>query len=205
MLIMIYSIFCVFEQGIRPYGCNICLKSYSQQSNLKKHILTHQKKNGKNGKNTLPVLPPTSTANYIIYQCNICKQELADISDFNKHIKICNLNPMNNPHLSHHQSNGGVHTLHNVLSAVAASVEPKKESIEIKTETMDEGSNTNTPPVMSHLQQHSNMQHNSQVSNHQPQAIAAAHHQILTTNGHIITNFLDLNSHHLHHLDYGKH
>ncbi|XP_070497746.1 zinc finger protein OZF-like isoform X2 [Chironomus tepperi] len=192
--------------GIRPYGCNICLKSYSQQSNLKKHILTHQKKNGKNGKNTLPVLPPTSTANYIIYQCNICKQELADISDFNKHIKICNLNPMNNPHLGHHQSNGGVHhSLHNVLSAVAASVEPKKESIEIKTETIDEGSNTNTPPVMSHLQQHSNMQHNSQVSNHQPQAIAAAHHQILTTNGHIITNFLDLNSHHLHHLDYGKH
>ena len=114
---------------------------------------------------------------------------------------------MNNPHLSHHQSNGGVTALHNALhNAVINSVEPKKESIEIKTETIDEGSNTNTPPVMSHLQQqHSNLQHNSQVSNHQPQAIAAAHHQILTTNGHIITNFLDLNSHHLHHLDYGKH
>lgn len=109
---------------------------------------------------------------------------------------------MNNPHM-HHQSNGSA--LQNALSAVAAAVEPKKESIEIKTETIDEGSNTNTPPVMSHIQQHSNLQHNSQVSNHQPQAIAAAHHQILTTNGHIITNFLDLNSHHLHHLDYGKH
>lgn len=171
---------------------------------MKKHILTHQKKNGKNGKNTIPVLPPTSTANYVIYQCNICKQELADISDFNKHIKVCNLNPMNNPHHIH-QSNGSA--LQNALSIVASAVEPKKESIEIKTETIDEGSNTNTPPVMAHMQQHAaNMHHNSQVSNHQqPQAIAAAHHQILTTNGHIITNFLDLNSHHLHHLDYGKH
>jgi hypothetical protein len=134
---------------------------------------------------------------------------LADISDFNKHIKVCNLNPMNNPHLHQNHSNGSSssNVLHNVLSVVAAAgVEPKKESIEIKTETIDEGSNTNTPPVMAHIQQHTNLQHNTQVSNHQqPQAIAAAHHQILTTNGHIITNFLDLNSHHLHHLDYGKH
>lgn len=123
------------------------------------------------------------------------------------------MNPMNNPHLQnhHHQSNGNV-SLHNALSAVAAAValEPKKESIEIKTEAIDEGSNTNTPPVMvhnhHHHHQHVNLQHNTQVSNHQqPQAIAAAHHQILTTNGHIITNFLDLNSHHLHHLDYSKH
>jgi hypothetical protein len=173
---------------------------------LKKHILTHQKKNGKNGKNVVPVLPPTSTANYVIYQCNICKQELGDISDFNKHIKVCSLNPMNSTLHHHHHSNGSS-ALHNALSAVAAAVEPKKESIEIKTEAIDEGSNnTNTPPVsMAHLQHH-NLQHNSQVSNHQqPQALAAAHHQILTTNGHIITNFLDLNSHHLHHLDYSKH
>jgi hypothetical protein len=117
---------------------------------------------------------------------------------------------MNNPMHHHHHQNGhhsNVSALQNALSVVAAAVEPKKESIEIKTETIDEGSNTNTPPVMAHIQQQHNLQqHNSQVSNHhQPQAIAAAHHQILTTNGHIITNFLDLNSHHLHHLDYGKH
>lgn len=133
---------------------------------------------------------------------------------------MCTMNPMNNPHLQnhhhhhphhphqHHQSNGNV-ALHNALSVVAAAagLEPKKESIEIKTEAIDEGSNTNTPPVMAHhIQQHVNLQHSTQVNNHQqPQAIAAAHHQILTTNGHIITNFLDLNSHHLHHLDYSKH
>lgn len=134
------------------------------------------------------------------------------------------MNPMNNPHMQnhhhhpaaahhhhhHHQSNGnGNIALHNALSVVAAAagLEPKKESIEIKTEAIDEGSNTNTPPnVMAHIQQHVNLQHSTQVNNHQqPQAIAAAHHQILTTNGHIITNFLDLNSHHLHHLDYSKH
>lgn len=185
-------------QGIRPYGCNICLKSYSQQSNLKKHILTHQKKNGKNGKTgSIAVLPPTSTANYVIYQCNICKQELSDISDFNKHIKVCNLNPMNNPHLHHHSNGNGTATL--------TIIEPKKESIEIKTETMDECSNnTHTPPVMQHIHHH--MQQHTQHNHQQPQAtLAAAHHQILTTNGHIITNFLDLNNHHLHHIDYGKH
>jgi hypothetical protein len=84
-------------------------------------------------------------------------------------------------------------------------IEPKKESIEIKTETMDEGSNnTQTPPVMSHIHHH--MQQHTQHNHQQPQAtLAAAHHQILTTNGHIITNFLDLNNHHLHHIDYGKH
>jgi hypothetical protein len=125
------------------------------------------------------------------------------------------MNPMNNPHMQnhhhhhhhhHHQSNGNV-ALHNALSVVAAAagIEPKKESIEIKTEAIDEGSNTNTPPVMVHNHQHVNLQHNTQVNHQQPQAIAAAHHQILTTNGHIITNFLDLNSHHLHHLDYSKH
>lgn len=124
------------------------------------------------------------------------------------------MNPMNNPHMHHHhhqhhhhQPNGNV-ALHNALSVVAAAagLEPKKESVEIKTEAIDEGSNTNTPPVMAHIQQHVNLQHTTQVNNHQqPQAIAAAHHQILTTNGHIITNFLDLNSHHLHHLDYSKH
>lgn len=144
-------------QGIRPYGCNICLKSYSQQSNLKKHILTHQKKSGKNGKN-VPIIPPTSTANFVIYQCNICKQELGDISDFNKHIKVCNLNPMNNPHI-HHQLN-----VINGPSTVSSSsiIEPKKESIEIKTETLDEGSNnTHTPPGMPHI--HQVMVNNNQI------------------------------------------
>jgi stress-induced morphogen len=185
--------------GIRPYGCNICLKSYSQQSNLKKHILTHQKKSGKNGKN-VPIIPPTSTANFVIYQCNICKQELADISDFNKHIKVCNLNPMNNPQLHHHLNivNGP-----STVSSSSSILEPKKESIEIKTEMDDGSNNTHTPPGMPHIHQH--MQH-SQSNHQQPQAVlAAAHHQILTTNGHIITNFLDLNNHHLHHIDYGKH
>lgn len=136
-------------QGIRPYGCNICLKSYSQQSNLKKHILTHQKKSGKNGKN-VPIIPPTSTANFVIYQCNICKQELGDISDFNKHIKVCNLNPMNNPHIQHQLN------VINGPSTISSSsmIEPKKESIEIKTETLDEGSNnTHTPPGMPHIHQ----------------------------------------------------
>jgi hypothetical protein len=171
------------------------LKSYSQQSNLKKHILTHQKKSGKNGKN-VPIIPPTSTANFVIYQCNICKQELADISDFNKHIKVCNLNPMNNPQIQHHLNGNGSISSSNII-------EPKKESIEIKTETLDEGSNTHTPPGMPHIHQH--MQH-TQNNHQQPQAVlAAAHHQILTTNGHIITNFLDLNNHHFHHIDYGKH
>lgn len=115
-------------------------------------------------------------------------------------LKVCNLNPMNNPHLHHHHhhSNGNG-------TATLTIIEPKKESIEIKTETMDEGSNnTHTPPVMSHIHHH--MQQHTQHNHQQPQAtLAAAHHQILTTNGHIITNFLDLNNHHLHHIDYGKH
>lgn len=128
---------------------------------------------------------------------------------------------MNNPHLQqhHHHHNGG----NNGTTTLAITVEPKKESIEIKTEALDEGSNnTHTPPAthqiqLAHIQQHALQQHQQQLAsthnnnnnnnnNHQqPQAIAAAHHQILTTNGHIITNFLDLNNHHLHHIDYGKH
>lgn len=211
--------------NIRPYGCNICLKSYSQQSNLKKHILTHQKKNGKN-KTAIP-----GNSNYVIYQCNICKTEISDITDFNKHIKVCNLNPMNNPHLlrggggglmigngntissdqQQHQNNNGVNVM-----------EPKKEvNIEIKTELDDGSNNTHPTPtptgaptlITLHTQHQLASNHHHQTQNHQVQQInhqpqGQTHHQILTPNGHIITNFLELtntNNLHIENLHYGKH
>lgn len=218
--------------NIRPYGCNICLKSYSQQSNLKKHILTHQKKNGKNNKASVP------TNNYVIYQCNICKTEIGDIGDFNKHIKICNLNPMNNQQHGMRGSDQQIHQQQQQQHQQQMQqhngngmLEPKKEvNIEIKTE-IDDGSNTHPPQTptgsgpatlitihapttqhhqlitttaanhQSHIQSHP---HNTQLHNHQQLQQNLHHHpqqahQILTTNGHIITNFLELtNSHSLH-------
>ena len=196
--------------GIRPYACDICLKSYSQQSNLKKHILTHQKKNGKNKNAVIPVsqAPQTNaTSNYVIYQCNICKTEIADISDFNKHIKTCNQNPMNNvsqQQLQHHllvnhrnenmQINGNGQLHHN----------GKDNGIEIKTEIDDGSHSLPGPPsigqqiILTHQHQlpQQQLHHQHQLQHHQIP-------QLLTTNGHIITNFLEMN--HQLHIDYSKH
>ena len=195
--------------GIRPYGCDICLKSYSQQSNLKKHILTHQKKNNKN-KNAAPpsAQQPQApvTGNYVIYQCNICKTEIADISDFNKHIKTCNQNPMNSQPLQHQhhllvnhrnenmQLNGNGQQ-HGQLNG------SKDNGIEIKTE-IDDGSHSLPGPQLILAQNHHQVPQQQLHHQHQIQ-----HHQIpqlLTTNGHIITNFLELTNHQLH-IDYSKH
>ncbi len=192
--------------------------------------MTHQKKNNKNNKTTVP----GNNTNYVIYQCNICKTEIPEIADFNKHIKICNLNPMNNPQLmrtsggliigngngiqSDHQHNQ--QQQHNNHNNGVNGLEPKKEvNIEIKTE-IDDGSNTHPTPtptgaptlITLHTQQHIASNHhqtqNHQVQlNHNPQG--QTHHQILTTpNGHIITNFLELtntNNLHIENLHYGKH
>uniref|UniRef100_A0A182THW7 C2H2-type domain-containing protein n=1 Tax=Anopheles melas TaxID=34690 RepID=A0A182THW7_9DIPT len=66
--------------GIRPHTCPLCTKSYSQYSNLKKHLLSHQKQAIKQEQQNGQVMA-------ILYSCQTCKMQFEDIIEFERHTR----------------------------------------------------------------------------------------------------------------------
>lgn len=62
----------LLHEGIKPYSCPVCFIAFTQQSNLKKHMETHN-----NGHN-----PPKQI-------CGICNKAYSHPVNLLKHIKTC--------------------------------------------------------------------------------------------------------------------